>query len=1023
MAESPKTPSNPILETLVTQCLDRTESHGDPAIDEVCKDHPELRGAVAKRIEMLKRMGLVSATAPPIPADEARPLRDFPEMLGDFRLQKRIGGGGMGVVYLAKQESLGREVALKLIRPEHLYFEGAKLRFRREVEAIAALAHPGIVPIYTVGEEKGIPYYAMERVAGSPLSDVLEKARMRDVQELTGEDFAALIEGVDAIQAVGVGQRLGSTWIQACLRVMLEVTDAVAHAHSRGIIHRDLKPSNVLLRLDGRAVVVDFGLALQQGGDKLTQTGSALGSPHYMAPEVWSGGGSAADARCDVYALGVMLYEMLGLHLPFQGQNEELFVQVMRGEFDSLRRRNPNVPWDVETVCLKAMDLEPSRRYATAAEFGTDLRNLLELRPIQAARPSPWMRVKRYAQRHPGTAMAGVLAFFIVVVFPLAYASVLRLKNREIERKNSEILRQRGLAEQQREIAESHRNATLAALDAMVRNLGDDSLNDTPGIETLRRRTFEQAATVVAGLGFGETQVPEVRRRVLSIQIGIAHLSGLLGDHERALESTFAVIATLEAAPDLVAADASVELHLIQERLFAGEMLVALSRLDESITIRQVALESARRFAAARPDDRAAATSLIEAAEGVASALYEKGDFIAAEHSREEADLALGDAIQRWPDDPRLLHRWLEANSIEAVRAAHRGEFDKAKSLRDTVALRFRARGIDVSDDTIDRRFAAQVRSNLAEVCATIGDYAGSIEWLESSIENLRVLSLRYPERYQFRSILARSLVQLAENRNFLDYESAAARNEAYAKSIEEFEAAIEIYRAVEAAGIVDSALSADHAAALGSFGDWLQNGGDYERSLVQYELAEEILAERIAANPRGATDRCNQAVNLTEKSRVLSRLDRFEEALATNDEGWKAIHDAHFEGLMSDEQFATDRGKNRTVLAFMNVDRHRYREALAALAPLDTVAIAPQDRVLVLRSLAFVLEDASADSDLGPTERAALTKEISARAVLHLTALREAGDAMDWLRIDPLFLALRELPAAKEWESRNLPE
>src|SRR5262249_15856213 len=152
--------------------------------------------------------------------------KDFPESLGEFRLIRRIGGGGMGVVYLARQESLGREVALKLIRPEHLYFEGAKLRFRREVEAIASLNHPGIVPIYTVGEEKGIPYHSMENVEGSPLSEVLESLRGRDVTELTATDLTTAIKGIDPLRAITIGERLGPSWIQGCLRVILQVAEA-----------------------------------------------------------------------------------------------------------------------------------------------------------------------------------------------------------------------------------------------------------------------------------------------------------------------------------------------------------------------------------------------------------------------------------------------------------------------------------------------------------------------------------------------------------------------------------------------------------------------------------------------------------------------------------------------------------------------------------------------------------------------------------------------------------------------------
>src|SRR5262245_60032547 len=174
------------VESLVAQCLERAETDGASAVDAVCARHPDLADAVRERLAALDVLGLVGA-AP------AAAQSGFPERLGEFRLLRRLGGGGMGVVYLAEQSKLGRRVALKLIRPEHLYFPGARERFRREVEAVARLQHPGIVPVHTVGEEGGIPYFTMEYVEGHTLEDVLRALRGRSPVELSSSDLAEAV--------------------------------------------------------------------------------------------------------------------------------------------------------------------------------------------------------------------------------------------------------------------------------------------------------------------------------------------------------------------------------------------------------------------------------------------------------------------------------------------------------------------------------------------------------------------------------------------------------------------------------------------------------------------------------------------------------------------------------------------------------------------------------------------------------------------------------------------------------------
>jgi serine/threonine-protein kinase len=190
----------------------------------------------------------------------------------------------MGVVYLANQESLGREVALKLIKPEYLYFPEARERFQREIDVVARLQHPGIVPLYTVGEESGIPYLAMQRVEGLSLEDLLGTMREKRPEEISGEDIARALIG-DAERSVEQRAAFEMSWVEFCLRLVNQVADALHHAHRRGVLHRDIKPSNIMVTPNGRALLLDFGLASTRGTTKITRTNAQMGSVPYLSPE------------------------------------------------------------------------------------------------------------------------------------------------------------------------------------------------------------------------------------------------------------------------------------------------------------------------------------------------------------------------------------------------------------------------------------------------------------------------------------------------------------------------------------------------------------------------------------------------------------------------------------------------------------------------------------------------------------------------------------------------------------------
>lgn len=296
---------------------------------------------------------------------------------GDFRLKRELGRGGVGVVYEAEQQPLGRTVALKLLRPELTGSTAARARFAREAQVIARLDHPHVVRVLAAGEAQGRCYIAME-----------------------------LIQGVGLQQRVAQGI---PPWREVA-RWGAELAEALAAAHAAGVIHRDVKPSNVRVTPDGRALLLDFGLA-QHAAMSLTQSDGFRGSPYYASPEQVERGGVPLDARTDVYSLGVCLYQCLTGRVPFEGETTtQVFQQILRADPVAPRRLNPALPRDLETIVLAAMEKEPARRYPGAGAMAADLRALLADRPIARRAPGPLERGAKWVRRNPDAAAAAALA-------------------------------------------------------------------------------------------------------------------------------------------------------------------------------------------------------------------------------------------------------------------------------------------------------------------------------------------------------------------------------------------------------------------------------------------------------------------------------------------------------------------------------------------------------------------------------------------------------------------------------------
>lgn len=425
MTHSRPRPALDAIDAALSEVLRHPESAWRQGLDALCAARPADAPELRRRFAVLEGAGLLPM------ADAADQLRaqGVPDHLGPYRILRRIGGGGMGIVWLAEDERRSTEVALKTLRPERLLFDRARERFRREIDAIARLRHSGCVQILEVGADDEQPYFAMELVRGASIDRVLHDVRQHrgstDPAHLSGQDFLASLQRLIQEHETGSADFFEASWTRTCVKIALAAAEALAHAHARGVIHRDVKPSNLMLTASGRVVLIDFGLAFAEGNGTLTREGAVLGSLAYMAPEQVLGRMEAVGPRTDVYGLGACLYELLTLEPAFPAKDEvRLRADVLEGAIPALPTRNPAVGKDLAVVVHACLNLDSERRPASAHDLATDLIAVLHSQPIRARRDAALRRAARWARRHPvlATAAASVVTGLWLLPMVISFA-------------------------------------------------------------------------------------------------------------------------------------------------------------------------------------------------------------------------------------------------------------------------------------------------------------------------------------------------------------------------------------------------------------------------------------------------------------------------------------------------------------------------------------------------------------------------------------------------------------------------
>lgn len=481
---------------------------GRTDVEAFLREHEHLRDLL-EAIVLAEPVAVDLAASNDPSSPPGAPSSGVPKRFGAYVVDRELGRGGMGTVYLARQPGLDRPVALKVLTaPTLLVSERSLTRFQREARLLARLDHPHIVRIVDTGVHDGMPFLVMELVRGASLAAILAAIRRAGGVASAGGTLRAAVLGaaaaagerLGAIDDAGTSWRLPDNPVAAVVTLAAEVAEALAHAHAHGIVHRDVKPGNVLVRDDGRALLVDFGVARPDDAVTLTATGDLAGTPNYMAPEQARGG--RVDERTDVWALGVTLYEALTLQLPFVGDTAAKVVQqLLQADPVDPRRHQPAVPVDLAAVLHRALAKDPAGRYQTAAEFAEELRAILADRPVRARLPGALERAARWARREPWRAAAALLAFLAtiaVVVVDQAHAAELRA---ESQRKQAALAEVNRLAigvrlDRAIEAARPFRwpeVTTIPAIDTWLRTHRDPLAADLPAMQALLERLRAEA--------------------------------------------------------------------------------------------------------------------------------------------------------------------------------------------------------------------------------------------------------------------------------------------------------------------------------------------------------------------------------------------------------------------------------------------------------------------------------------------------------------------------------------------------
>ncbi len=712
------------------------------------------------------------------------------DRLGDFRVLREAGRGGMGVVYEAEQESLGRRVALKVLAAHAISDPAQVKRFEREARAAAQLHHTNIVPVFGVGEQDGLHYYAMQFIAGLGLDAVIEEVkRLRNVStESDAVTRGAFLEGTDgggptaaaiarslvtecftvaapmqddlstigsecqeasvqrprvepgshssdvALGASGMSSGSGSDsrYWRSVARVGLQVAQALEYAHNQGIFHRDIKPSNLLLDGQGTVWVADFGLAKAAEGEDLTHTGDIVGTIRYMAPERFHG---QCDGRSDIYALGLTLYEMVGLCPAFeQKARQALIRQVMEEEPPRLRKLDPLVPRDLETVIQKAIAREPTSRYATAGAFAEDLSLYLDDKPVRARHTGVLERGWKWARRRP--AIAALLGGLVIAVGTGLLA----------------VTWQWRAAVAAGELAQRNFRMANDAVDTYFKQVSEEHLLEEPGMQVLREKLHKLSIPYYRAFAEQKATDPVLKAQLANALYRWGTITAAIGSKEEGKRILSAAVVQFKAL--LVADPRNLEVRTGLARSCQAFALEAVrsNAPEEGSGSARLAAELWAEVVRARPDDAEARRCLGRSHDIAGWGRSEVYDNVGSKREFLKAVEILSDAARRAPDDFET--RRVLSRALDNLGVFYRNQDELAASLESVQKARELLVGLlkDRPNSALLRKEMAVTLDLLGHVNMMLGELGAAEADLslasriieEVTRENPKVIEYRY---------------------------------------------------------------------------------------------------------------------------------------------------------------------------------------------------------------------------------------------------------------------------------------
>jgi serine/threonine protein kinase len=735
LPESPPVVDESLVGRIADEFTERLNRGENPDVEKYSQRYPELADVLRQALPALQAIrhfssGLTPSGEPGVLAPGDAPPRE----LGDFRILREVGRGGMGIVYEAEQMSLGRRVALKVLPfagamdPRHLQ------RFRNEAHAAAQLHQTNIVPVYSVGCERGVHFYAMQYIEGHSLAEVIAELRGQagdaatkpqpspspQVEATVDAPAGQLIapdSGASAVRQthpIAALSTIRSTKDRAYFRAVAELgiqaAEALDFAHEHGVIHRDVKPANLLVDAEARLWITDFGLAQVQGDARMTMTGDLVGTLRYMSPEQALAKRVVVDHRTDVYSLGATLYELLTLEPAFAGTDrQELLRQIAFEEARAPRRQNRAIPTELEIIVLKALEKNPADRYATAKELADDLERYVKDEPIRARRPTLALQARKWFRRHPAVLRSAV-AMLILAVVSLALGSYL------IWREKGEKEAALDLAKTRREAAESAQQRTRAVLDDMSSEVIDDWLGKQNELTPEQRKFLERALAHYEDFTRETGDTPQQRALLASAHGRVGIIRYNLGLHAA---SEDAYRRALDLWTQLVAdfpSDAHFRRGLAASHYNRGLLLGRLGRRDDALAAFRASLKLELQLAEESATDTSCRMKLADTHSQLGLYTQEHNPQEAEQNHRKAIGL-LENLVEDKPDSPDF-HQSL-GGALHNLALLVRGQ-DRLSEARRLLERAVSHQDLAVKADPRNIRYLEYRRNHYIELASTL---------------------------------------------------------------------------------------------------------------------------------------------------------------------------------------------------------------------------------------------------------------------------------------------------------------